>query len=632
MTLTKRLKEVSSKYSDLPALYSKDSSGEFQVTRHADFYREVEAAGAGFFQAGVKRGDHVGIISDNRREWIISDLALMGLGAADVPRGSDSTALEISFILKHADCRIVIAENQDQALKILEHRETLPVLEKIILFDSDESKISDDKKGRIEILSFKAVATAGRKMLDSDKEIFNREIDKGNPDDLATIIYTSGTTGKPKGVMLTHRNFIFQLDRINGKYIQIKPSDIMMSILPVWHSFERTCEYIFLDAGGALAYSQPIGSVLIADMALIKPQWIVSVPRIWEGVRAAILRKLKSGKKIKRALFFFFLGAAQLYNDFLTRFLGTLPQFNKRCRLFDIAVSVIPLILLLPFKLLGSVLVFSKITKLFGGRLILGISGGGALPPHVRRFFNAMGIKVNEGYGLTETGPVLSVCTQKKTVHGTVGPLLPDVEFKVVDKNMESVSHGKKGILYVKSDQVMKGYYNNEEETLKVLKDGWLNTGDIVIATINREVKIIGRAKETIVLMGGENIEPLPIEDKCLESDLIDQIIVLGQDKKYIAALIVPNFELMEQKAAELEIPYMDKDELMSNPEINNIIEQELKEMINVKNGFKHFEKIFRFKLLSKPFEVGKELTQTLKLRRSVINEMYAKQIKELFK
>mgnify|MGYP003815841057 CR=1 FL=1 len=240
MTLTKRLKEVSRKYSDIPALYSKDSSGVFQVTKHADFYREIEEAGAGFIQAGVKRGDHVGIISDNRREWIISDLALLGLGAADVPRGSDSTALEISFILKHADCRIVIAENQEQALKILEHREILPVLEKIILFDSDESKISDDKKGRIEIISFKAVATAGRKMLDSDKDIFNREIDKGNPDDLATIIYTSGTTGKPKGVMLTHRNFIFQLDRINGKYIQIRPSDIMMSILPVWHSFERT--------------------------------------------------------------------------------------------------------------------------------------------------------------------------------------------------------------------------------------------------------------------------------------------------------------------------------------------------------------------------------------------------------
>ncbi|MDX9801967.1 MAG: AMP-binding protein [Spirochaetia bacterium] len=632
MTLTKRLKAVSHKYPDSPALYSKNSSGEFQITKHSDFYQEIEAAGAGFMQAGVKRGDHIGIISDNRREWIISDFALMGIGAADVPRGSDSTALEISFILKHADCRIVIAENQDQALKILEYKGDLPVLEKIILFDSDESRIDSDKKGNIEILLFKAITTAGRKMLESDRDLFNREIEKGNPDDLATIIYTSGTTGKPKGVMLTHRNFIFQLDRINGHYIQIKPAEIMMSILPVWHSFERTCEYIFLDAGGALAYSQPVGSILIADMALTKPQWIVSVPRIWEGVRGAILRKLKTGKKIKRGMFFFFLGSSELYNDFLAMFTGTLPQFNKRNRLFDITVSVIPLVLLLPLKLLGSVLVFSKIKKLFGGRLILGISGGGALPPHVRRFFNAMGIKVNEGYGLTETGPVLSVCTQKKTVHGTVGPLLPDVEFKVVNKNMESVSHGNKGILYVKSDQVMKGYYNNEEETQKVLKDGWLNTGDIVIATINREVKIIGRAKETIVLMGGENIEPLPIEDKCLESDLIDQIIVLGQDKKYISALIVPNMELMELKAAELEIPYMDIADLLSSSEINNLIEQELKERINVKNGFKHFEKIFRFKLLSKPFEVGKELTQTLKLRRSVINEMYAKEIKELFR
>ncbi len=632
MTVTKRLRETSRKYPASPALYSKNSGGEFKIATHEQFYSEVEAAGTGFLEAGVKRGDHVGIISDNRREWIISDLALMGIGAADVPRGSDSTALEISFILNHADCRIVIAENSEQAVKILDYRDNLPLLEKIILFDASGEKITAEKKGAVEILSFSDITAAGRKRIASDKDLFSNELEKGGPDDLATIIYTSGTTGKPKGVMLTHRNFLFQLDRINGKYLLIKPTDIMMSILPVWHSFERACEYIFLEAGGSLAYSQPIGSVLIADMALIRPQWIISVPRIWEGVRSAILRKLKKERKIKKMLFFFFLGMSELYSDFAAMFLGNLPQFHRRNRISDILVSAVPLLLLLPLRLLGGVLVFSKIRKIFGGRFIMGISGGGALPPHVRRFFNSMGVRVNEGYGLTETAPVLSVCTQKRTVHGTVGPLLPDVEFRVIDREQNPLSHGKKGVLLVKSDQVMKGYYKNEEETAKVLKDGWLNTGDIVIATINREIKIIGRAKETIVLNGGENIEPVPIEDKCLESDYIDQIIVLGQDQKFIAALIVPNPELIEQKAAELEIPYMDKDDLLASPEINELIEREIKERVNTKNGFKHFESIFRFKLLSKPFEVGKELTQTLKLRRSVINELYAKQIKDLFR
>ena len=632
MTVTKRLKETSLKYPENPALLSKNSAGEFITTTHADFYAEVEKAGAGFAEAGVKRGDHVGIISDNRREWVISDLALMGIGAADVPRGADSTALEISFIINHADCKIVIAENTTQALKILDHLEELPLLEKLILFDSDEGKISADKKGKVEILSFSNVLAAGRKKIEADRDFFVRELDKGGPDDLATIIYTSGTTGKPKGVMLTHRNFLFQLDRVNGKYIFIKPGDVMLSILPVWHSFERTCEYIFLEAGGSMAYSQPIGSVLIADMALVNPQWIVSVPRIWEGVRSAIKRKLKNEKKIKRVLFMFFLGVSELFNDFLAMFAGTVPRFRRRNRIVDILLSFIPLILLLPLKFLGGVLVFKKIRKLFGGRFFMGISGGGALPPHVRRFFNAMGIRVNEGYGLTETAPVLSVCTQKKTVHGTVGPLLPDVEFKILDKENNPVPPGKKGVLYVKSDQVMKGYYKNDEETEKVLKDGWLNTGDIVIATYNREIKIIGRAKETIVLNGGENIEPVPIEDKCLESDYIDQIIVLGQDQKFIAALIVPNAELVEQTAKEMEIPYMDYEELLASPEINEIIEKEIRDRVSPKSGFKHFENIFRFKLLPRPFEVGKELTQTLKLRRSVINAMYAKQIKELFK
>jgi long-chain acyl-CoA synthetase len=631
MTLTERLKEISLKYPGKIALMHKNDEGEFSKITHKEFYSMVQTLGAGLASAGIKRGDHVGIISDNRYEWIITDLALLGLGAADVPRGSDTSGLEISFILNHADCKITFAENIHQAERILKYKDNLPLLEKIILIEGDEKAVSGiDAKG-VEFDFYNNIFEAGKKVLADYPSLFEDELSKGDEFDLATIIYTSGTTGNPKGVLLTHRNFLFQLDRIKGEYIIIKPGDIMISILPVWHSFERTCEYVFLEAGGGLAYSQPIGSVLLPDMAKVKPQFIVSVPRVWEGIRNAIFRKLKKASPVKRGMFFFFLAVSEISEKLKAFLRGTIPEFKKRSRIFDITVSIIPYILLIPFNFLGHLIVFSKFKKLFGGKLTLGISGGGALPAHVGRFFNSVGIKINEGYGLTETAPVLAVSKHKRPVYGTVGQLLPDVEFKILDKEMNPVAPGEKGVLFVKSPQIMKGYYKNEEETEKVLKNGWLNTGDITIATVNREIKIVGREKETIVLSGGENVEPVPIEDKCLESEYIEQIIVLGQDMKYLAALIVPNFELIEQKASEIEIPYMDKEDLLSNPEIQDMVENEIKMRIIEKNGFRHFDKIFRFKLLIRPFEEGKELTQTMKLKRKVINDEYKKDIKKLF-
>ena len=632
MTLTERLKKVSEKYPGNTALMYKNDKGDFQKITHSEMYSKVRTLGTGLAAAGIKRGDHVGIISDNRYEWIITDLALLGIGAADVPRGSDTTGLEISYILNHSDCKITFAENPRQAEKILEFKENLPLLEKIILFEGNKQAVSDiDKKG-IKFTFYEDIMEEGKKVLADYPSLFEDELSKGNEYDVATLIYTSGTTGNPKGVMLTHTNFHFQLDRIRGDYLLIKPGQIMMSILPVWHAFERACEYIFLEAGGGLAYSQPVGSILIADMAKVRPQWIVSVPRVWEGVRNAIYRNLKKSSSAVRGLFFFFLGVSEMYNNFKAHVTGTIPEYKKRNIFTDIGFYILPLVLISPINLLGHLIVFSKIKRLFGGKFIAGISGGGSLSAHIGRFFNAVGIQVREGYGLTETAPVLSVCKHRKPVHGTVGPLLPGIEFKILDREMNPVNPGNKGLLYVKSDQVMKGYYKNDKETERVLKNGWLNTGDLVIATLNREIKIVGRAKETIVFSGGENIEPVPIEDKCLESEYIDQIIVLGQDQKYLAALIVPNFELLEQKAAELEIPYMDKVDLLSSAEINDLIENEIKTRITAANGFRHFEKIFKFKLLSEEFEVGKELTQTMKLRRSIINNKYKSEIKKLFK
>ncbi len=629
-TLPKRIKATSLKYPDTTALMSKDENGDFQNISFKEFYEKIKILGTGLHKLGVKRDDHVAIMSDNCKEWIITDLALLGIGAIDVPRGSDSTAEEMKYIIEHADCEIVFAENSAQAEKILSRKKDLPKLKMIITFFSDgniDKKLSEG----IEILSFEELEKISADAYAKDGDLYEKELDKGDIEDIATIIYTSGTTGTPKGVMLQHKSYMYQLDKLYD-YVNIVSGEILLSVLPVWHSFERIIEYVVLERGAALAYSKPIGAIMLPDMAKIKPQWMASVPRIWEGVRAGIYRNVKKEGGAKKGLFLFFVSVGSTWAHLNNMFKGTLPAFHKRYRALDVILSIIPLILITPFKLLGDVLVFSKIKAKLGGRFIAGISGGGALPPYVDSFFQAAGIGLLEGYGLTETGPVVAIRKQSHPVGNTVGPLFPGIEYRVIGKDGALKGSGDKGTLYLKGDMNMKGYYKRQEATDDVIKDGWLNTGDICITTHNKEVSIVGRSKETIVLMGGENIEPVPIEDKINASDAILQNMVVGQDKKFLAALIVPNMELLEEKAKELGISYVPPEDLLDDPEIQEYIHNEIQTQVSTKTGFKPFECVFRFKLMEKPFEVGQELTQTLKLRRSVIDELYAKEIKALFK
>ncbi len=628
-TVPKRIRAAAEKYADITALMVKNENGDFEEITYKDFYKTISMLGTGLKEIGIKRGDHAAIISDNRMEWILTDIALLGIGAIDVPRGSDSTEDEIAYILKHSESSVVFAENTTQVKKILARAGELPELSRIIVFSGTDS-LSRKDIAKFSIISFEKLLELSEKAYESDTGFFNNEVDKGSLEDIATLIYTSGTTGTPKGVMLHHGSFIFQLDRVY-EYIDVIPGHRFLSILPVWHSFERAVEYIIFNAGGTLAYSKPVGAVMIPDMAKVQPQWMASVPRIWEGVRASIFRNINKEGGAKKGIFRFFVGVGTVYAYLYNMFKGRLPAFNKRIRWVDISLSIIPLIILTPLKLLGDLLVFSKIKAKLGGKFIAGISGGGALPPYVDSFFQAAGIMLLEGYGLTETGPVLAVRKEKHPVISTVGPLFPDVEYRIIDKNGELKGPGEKGTLFVKSAQVMKGYYKQPEATEAVLKDGWLDTGDICIMTHNREIRIIGRSKETIVLMGGENIEPVPIEDKLNASEAILQSVVLGQDKKFLGALIVPNMEKIEEVAAKLGISYIQPEELLSDPEIEEYIHNEIQAMVNTKNGFKPFECIFRFKILPKPLEVGKELTQTLKTKRDVVNKLYEKEIKELF-
>jgi long-chain acyl-CoA synthetase len=618
-------------YANDSALYAKDHNDNYFAITYGELYELVSQFGAGLMSLGINRNAHIGLVSDNRKEWIIADFGILGIGASDVPRGSDSTEDEIAYILHHADCEVSLLEDEVQLRKVFSIRNKLPLLKTVIVMDDQYSK-KDDGANNIDIHTFGEIIEKGKLALAAQPDLFDAEAEKTEGDQLATIIYTSGTTGEPKGVMLTHSNFLHQV-RAPLEYLDVRRGDIFLSVLPIWHAFERAAEYVALFAGCSVAYSKLIGKVMLSDMEAIRPTIFPSVPRIWELVRTGIYKTVRDEGGIKLALFNFFVGVGGIHSKLLTMCRGLTPQFRRRNRIIDILASLLPLIVLTPFKILGDVLVFAKLKAKLGGRFKFGISGAGALPQHVDSFFSACGILLLEGYGLTEAAPICSVRKDRAPVPGTIGPPLPEMEAKIVDARGNRLPPGNKGILFVKGPNVMKGYYKKPEETKKVLsEDGWLNTGDLAIMTYNGELSIRGRVKETIVLMGGENVEPSPLEDTILQSDYISQAVVIGQDQRFLGALVLLNKEITEHYAAEHGIQFDSFDSLINRQEIIDLIRSEINERINMHKGFKPFERIARIKILNAEFRKGVEMTHTLKLKRDMIAEKYKKEIDVLFK
>lgn len=632
-TLPKLLKRIATEHPDLPAQYNKNSSGEFEPILYKDYYAKVKIVATALLALGEKRGSHIGLISDNRPEWQHASMGIMAIGGADVPRGCDATSREISFILSYAECTTTFLENESQGLKILENRSNLPLLKNLVFFDP----LSVETKEKIieahyTVFSFKEFIELGTKTNAFTSFEIETEIEKGSQGDLATLIFTSGTTGEPKGVMLSHRNFLCQLEELPQRII-LFPGEKALCVLPIWHSFERMCEYVILYRAASIVYSKPLGSVLLADLAKMNPQLLPSVPRIWESVYDGIYRLMRKTGGITWILFNFFVNISILTSRLERRVKGSSPRFTATQRVIDVFLCFLPWLLLLPLKALGSVLVFKKIRAKLGNSFRLGVSGGGALPPNIDEFFWAVGICVLEGYGLTETAPVVAVRPYNSPVFGTIGSAISCCEVKIVDETGTELPAGVKGTVLIRGENVMKGYYKQPELTKKVLSsDGWLDSGDLGYKTISGEIILRGRKKDTIVLRGGENIEPLPIEMKLNESRYISSSVVLGQDQRYLGALIVVNRDELVSFAQENDIVYLSVKDLLENSQVRKLYESEISALVNQKNGFKLFERINQFELLEKPFEVGQELSAKQEIMRYKLDELYKKEIKNLFK
>ena len=569
----------------------------------------------GLEAAGLKRGDRVGFYADNSPRWIVVDLGIQLAGGVSVPRGVDTPPEEMAEFLRHAEAHITFVHSARHAAMLEALRDEIPSLGEIICIDPA------DAPGR----SVDDLVAAG----DGGKDFATRGA-VVTPKDLATIIYTSGTTGRPKGVMLAQSNFAHQV-ACTTTCLNFRGDDAFLSVLPPWHIFERSVEYIAICRGARLVYTTR--RRIKEDMAHFGPTFMPTVPRIWEAVYNGIQKALRGGSPIKRGIFKAAYAAAATRATCWDR--ARAHHFRmKRPRglgvLGDGVVRAAALVgaglAYLPDRL-GHAIVFKKIRKLTGGRLRGAIVGGGLMPPHIDRFLRNIELGVLVGYGLTETSPVLTVRREHRNILGTIGTAIPEVELEIRDPETRApLPAGEVGVVWTRGPQVMQGYYKDPELTARVMDDhGWFDTGDLGCLTEDGDLCFRGRIKETIVLAGGENVEPGAVESDILPSDLVEQAIVVGQDRKTLAVLVVPSAEGLR----EVGIEAADGADLSGDDEVLRRIKQEVVARTSER---KPFERVANVALLPAPLtaEDG-TLTQTLKPKRHVIVKRYADKIEEAY-
>ncbi len=625
-TLIGLLQESVVKYASLAALKTRNPDDSFQTLTYAELYSAVKELGTGLISIGLIPGVHVAILAENNQDWLLTDLAVLGSAGVDVPISTRSTDREIEYVIAHSDCEMAIVENAPVLGRILAMRKRLPKLRKVVVMQfSGPKPQAGTGEERVMIYTWEEVLRKGNRKIARGDRQFDLRAASVTAADTATLLYTSGTTGKPKGVMLSHGNVMHNVANVHAS-INPAPGAVWLSILPVWHSFERTVEYCSLSFGGTIAYSEPSEWKIFDDLRVLRPNYLVIVPALLEMVARSLEKRLGvlPGLLIRFEKFYL------VFSGFI---MGRYPRFRKEERLLEIFAAVLPLVLLSPLKLASHFLLRRKVKGLLGGNLAAVVCGGGPLPAYLDRFFAAIGVDVLEGYGLTEASPIVAVRIERFPVLGTVGKPLPNTEIRIVGENGEALPPGRKGSVKIKGPQVMMGYYKDPVATRQILSpDGWLDTGDSGILTIDGNLVITGRTKHTIVMRSGERVEPEPIEMVVQESPYVQEAVVVGDSRDTLGLLIVPNMDALRRLAEVRRLPAGDEKELVSNPAIYRFFQEEVQSRL-VNSGI-HFPggKAARIALLPGRFEVGRELTRTLTKRREVITHLYAGIIERLYR
>jgi long-chain acyl-CoA synthetase len=618
------------RFNNIVALKDPHAKPEVAIT-YSQLSQKIQQFAAGLQALGFKpEMDEAGIpsrialISDNSPRWMIADQGIMTAGAANVVRSAQAEREELLYILADSGSIALVVEDLKTLEKFRDRLHSLPIQFVVIL--SDEQPPTEET---LNIVNFSQLLAAGASQQLTPAN-HNRET-------LATLLYTSGTTGKPKGVMLTHGNLLHQVTSY-GTVLIPQPGSIVLSILPTWHAYERSAEYFILSQGCTQVYTN-LRNVK-KDLKDFKPQLMVGVPRLWESIYEGVQKQFREQPENKQRLVQRLLGISQRYIK-ARRLVQGLSLDNLNPSVGERLGAMSQVVALAPLHKLADKLVYQKVREATGGKIQQVISGGGSLARHIDTFFEIVGVEVLVGYGLTETSPVTNVRRPWHNLRGSSGQPMVETEVRIVDpETRKPLPQGEKGLVMIRGPQIMRGYYKNPEATAKAINpEGWFDTGDLGWLTPVNDLVITGRAKDTIVLTNGENIEPQPIEDACLRSPYIDQMMLVGQDQRSLGAVIVPNREALQKWADSQKLPLQLLNDDGSVPtsdlnskEVQNLFRQELNREVQDRPGYRPDDRIGTFRLITEPFSVENGMmTQTLKIRRPVVTERYRDIINAMF-
>lgn len=588
------LRNNAGKFKNRLALKYRKLGNGFVTLTYAAYYDRALMAARGLMKMGIKKGDRVGILSENRAGWVIADMGILCAGAVTVPIYPTNTPEQIQYMVNHSGAKIVFVSGKFQYSKLLSVRESMPALELIVSFERFLGNSS------LPVITFYHLSEIDTPITPEERKEIESVIDQVTPGDLLTLIYTSGTTGVPKGVMLSHSNILTNTQYLLEQSGEIvSENDVLLSFLPLSHVLERTAGYYMtIRIGALMAFADSIEKVP-DNMLEVQPTLMISVPRLFEKIYHRIYDNVHEMSVIKRTIFHWAVDVGKKYVQ--AKYILKQPATGV-----DLQYSI------------ADRLVFSKIRERFGGRMKLFCCGGAPLDKTINEFFWIIGIPIFEGYGLTETSPALSFNNFEHVRFGSVGFPLNKTEFKIAAD----------GEILVKGPQVMLGYYNSPEATAEIMHDGWLATGDIGKIE-DGFITITDRKKELIITAGGKNIAPQPLENRLKMDKYISSVYVYGDRKPYLTALIVPTLERLLEFAKEHHVHYYELDDLVRNEQVQKMFEHRIEE---INKDLPPYETIKKFVLLAHDFSIdGGELTPTLKIRRKVIYEKYKHKIEDMY-